>query len=116
MLMEDWEVTRWEIASAVRENFRTKSQRRRTVHNLKKEQVDLFLESARRKLKRALLMQQSPEAQIEEMMRQADLAADQMARIVKESERHIRECQEPAPHAKDSIHKSQPKSMFANSA
>lgn len=83
MLVEDWNVTRVEIAHAVRENFKVKNQRRRSVHNSKKTQkMDLFLESARRKLKRTLLFQKKTSVRVEDMMQQATRAAAHMAEIM----------------------------------
>lgn len=85
MLVEDWQVSRVEIAQAIREIFKTKNRRRTTVQNCmsnKSQKLDLFLESARRKLKRTLLFQKKTSTRVEDMLRQAELAALHMARIV----------------------------------
>jgi hypothetical protein len=82
-LVEDWNVSRVNIAHAVRENFKAKNQRRRSVHNGKKaKKMDLFLESARRKLKRTLLFQKKTSVRVEDMMQQATRAAAHMAEIM----------------------------------
>lgn len=72
MLIEEWNVSRIEIAQAVRETFKVRNQRRRTLNNLTKAQkLDVFLESAQRKLKRTLLFQKRSSSQVQDMMLQA---------------------------------------------
>jgi len=81
-LIQDWHVSRVEIAQAVHETFKTKNQRRRSIHNSSKkttQKLDLFIESARRKLKRTLLFQKRTSVRVEDMMQQASRAAAHMA-------------------------------------
>lgn len=81
-LMLDWGVTYVEIAQAVRETFKVRNQRRRSVHNIGKAQkLDTFLESAQRKLKRTLLFQKRSSSQVQGMMQQAEEAAAFLAKV-----------------------------------
>lgn len=81
-LMEDWNVSYVEIARAVRETFKVRNQRRRSVHNIGKAQkLDTFLESAQRKLKRTLLFQKRSSSQVQCMMQQAEEAAAFLAKV-----------------------------------
>ena len=75
VLTEDWKISPIDITHAVRENSRTKMGRRRTLCNLKKQKVNVFLESARRKLKRAVLFQKRTSSRVEDLMKQAEQAA-----------------------------------------
>lgn len=82
MLIEDWGISRIDIANAVRTTFKIKNQRRRSVNNLDNfQKLDMFFESAQRKLKRTLLFQKRTSSQLQDMMEQAAQASAFMKKI-----------------------------------
>jgi hypothetical protein len=81
ILIEEWLIPRREVTSAIRENIRSKNQRVRTISNLSSERIDKILESAKRKLVRALFFRQKPSAECNKMMEQAGKAAASVERV-----------------------------------
>jgi len=82
MLVREWNTPPQQCARAVRENMKTKSQRRRTIENLGFEKFDTALESARRKIVRTVMFQKRPSKKYDDMMVQADKAAASVAKVV----------------------------------
>jgi len=82
MLVKEWNSPPHLCARAVRENMKTKSQRRRTIENLGLEKFDTALESARRKIVRTITFQKRPSKKYDDMMVQADKAAASVAKVV----------------------------------
>jgi hypothetical protein len=79
--MKEWEIPRRDVAAAVRENVKTKSQRVRTINNFGSEQMDKVVESVKRKFMRTLFFKKRPSTECKEMMEQADKAAAYVARV-----------------------------------
>jgi hypothetical protein len=68
MLKRDWDVTQRQIAEAVRNNVKTKNQRKSTVNNIgKATKVEEFMESAGRKVMRVLKFQKSVGGQVKDL-------------------------------------------------
>lgn len=59
MLRNEWDVSRAEIASAIRDTIKIKNQRRQTVQNLNKDKVEELLEGASKKIFRSLMFKSS---------------------------------------------------------
>jgi hypothetical protein len=88
MLKRDWDVSQRQIAESVRNNIKTKNQRKSTVNNLgKATKMEEFMESVGRKLRRFLTMQRSVGRQVKDLeskmneskrIRQQDLLEIQM--------------------------------------
>ena len=82
MLVKEWNTPPHQCARAIRENMKTKTQRRRTIETLGFEKFDTALESARRKIIRTVTFQKRPSKKYEDMMVQADKAAASVAKLV----------------------------------
>lgn len=68
ILMDEWKVSQALIATAIRTNIKAKNQRRRTVNNLgKMTKLEEVMESAQRKMKRAVTLQRRPSLRVAEM-------------------------------------------------
>ena len=68
MLRREWDVTQRQIADAVRRNIKTKNLRKATVNNLgKATRMEEIMESAQRKIKRAVLFRKPTSAQVRDM-------------------------------------------------
>ena len=68
MLRREWDVTQRQIAEAVRRNIKTKNLRKATVNNLgKASRMEEIMESAQRKIKRAIFFQKPTSQQVREM-------------------------------------------------
>ena len=68
MLRREWDVTQRQIADAVRRNIKTKNLRKATVNNLgKATRMEEIMESAQRKIKRAILFRKPTSAQVRDM-------------------------------------------------
>ncbi len=74
ILMDEWYVSRVDIAAAIRETNQARNQRNWTLHNLKSEARALTIEKARRRFQRVLRFQNSTHSQVQKMMKQAQLA------------------------------------------
>jgi hypothetical protein len=74
ILMDEWYVPRADIAAAIRETNQARNQRNVTLQNLKSEARTLTIEKARRKFQQILRFQKSTQSQVQEMMKQAQLA------------------------------------------
>lgn len=75
-LLAEWGVSSSEMILSTRALNKAKNQRRQTVRNLDKAQrVEEGIESATRKIKRMLTNKKSTRAELEELQRQADIAA-----------------------------------------
>lgn len=72
--MDEWYVSRADIAAAIRETNQARNQRNWTLHNLKSEARALTIEKARRRFQRVLRFQNSTHSQVQKMMKQAQLA------------------------------------------
>lgn len=59
MLRRDWDVSRAEIAAAIRDTIKIKNQRRQTVQNLNKDKVEELFEGASKKIFRSLMFKSS---------------------------------------------------------
>jgi hypothetical protein len=59
MLRKEWDISRNDIAAAIRDTIRIKNQRRQTVQNLNKDKVEELLEGATKKIFRSLLFKSS---------------------------------------------------------
>jgi hypothetical protein len=59
MLRRDWDVSRAEIAAAIRDTVKIKNQRRQTVQNLNKDKVEELFEGASKKIFRSLMFKSS---------------------------------------------------------
>lgn len=69
--MDEWKVSQGQIAAAIRINIKAKNQRRRTVNNLgKMTKIEEIMESAQRKMKRAVTFQRRPSSRVAEMTKQ----------------------------------------------
>jgi hypothetical protein len=89
MLKRDWDVSQRQIAESVRNNIKTKNQRKSTVNNLgKATKMEEFMESVARKVRRFLMMQRSVGRQVKDLeskmneskrIRQQDLLEISMA-------------------------------------
>jgi len=82
MLVKEWNTPPHQCARAIRENMKTKTQRRRTIETLGFEKFDTALESARRKIIRTVTFQKRPSKKYDDMMVQADKAAASVAKVV----------------------------------
>ena len=83
ILNEEWRVPQTQIVAAVRETVKVKQQRRTTVNNLDKNfacRMEVFMESASRKVKRGLLLQKSVRKQAEDLERQSRRASLERSR------------------------------------
>jgi hypothetical protein len=81
MLQREWAVRNRDIVDAVRNNVRIKNNRKATVNNLDKAlKMEIFLESAGRKLKRFVTFQKPVHIQVAEMMKVADAAQRMQSR------------------------------------
>lgn len=81
-LLQEWGVSSHEIVSSTRALNKAKNQRRQTVRNLNKaERLEESIEGATRKLKKVLSLRRSTKTEVEELQRQADLAAAMLRRI-----------------------------------
>jgi hypothetical protein len=75
-LLTDWGVSPTELINSTRALNKAKNQRRQTVRNLDKAQrVEESIESVTRKLKRVLTRKPSTSTEVEELQRQAQIAA-----------------------------------------
>ena len=70
LLRREWEVSRADIASAIRETLKIKHQRRHTVQNLSKEPVEVLMERAAHGIRRSLLFQSSTSQELQRLEQQ----------------------------------------------
>jgi hypothetical protein len=70
MLRTEWDVSRAEIAAAIRETIKIKNQRRQTVQNLSKDKVEEMFENASKKIFRSLMFKSSTTQELDMLNRQ----------------------------------------------
>jgi hypothetical protein len=95
MLRKEWEISRSDIASAIRETLKIKHQRRHTVMNLSKEPVEVLMERAANGIRRSLLFQSSTSQELQRLEQQY-LAAQAAAREAMTQEMLAEEAKEAA--------------------
>jgi hypothetical protein len=75
MLKKEWEVSQGQIAAAVRNNIRIKTQRRSTVSNLDKAtRMEEMMESAGKNVFRGIMFRKSTSKQLEDLEKQHEEA------------------------------------------
>jgi hypothetical protein len=75
MLKKEWEITQPQIAAAVRNNIRIKSQRRSTVSNIgKATKMEEMMESAGKNVLRGMMFRKSTSKQLEDLEKQHEKA------------------------------------------
>jgi hypothetical protein len=99
LLRKEWEVSRADIAAAIRQTLKIKHQRRHTVQNLNKESVDLLMERAANGLRRSLLFQSSTSQELQRLEQQY-LAAQAAARESLSQEMLAEEAKETVPQSR----------------
>jgi hypothetical protein len=96
LLRKEWEVSRSEIAAAIRETLRIKHQRRHTVQNLSKESVEVLMERATQGIRRSLLFQSSTSHELQRLEQQYLAAQAAQANAIMRS---LVTDEEPVPNA-----------------
>lgn len=85
MLRKEWNVSQQQIASAVRQGIRCKSQRRTTLGNLgKTDRIEEMVEGATKQLLRTLFLRKSTSRTIKEMDEKMKLAQQQRIQYIME--------------------------------
>jgi hypothetical protein len=70
MLRKEWDVSRAEIAAAIRDTIKIKNQRRQTVQNLNKDKVEELFEGASKKIFRSLMFKSSTTQELDMLNQQ----------------------------------------------
>ena len=70
MLRREWDVSRAEIAAAIRDTIKVKNQRRQTVQNLNKDKVEEMFEGASKKIFRSLMFKSSSTQELDMLNQQ----------------------------------------------
>jgi hypothetical protein len=91
MLRTEWDVSRAEIAAAIRETIKVKNQRRQTVQNLNKDKVEEIFEGASKKIFRSLLFKSSTTQELDLLNQQYNAVQElrqQEMKLAKEQQQH----------------------------
>ena len=77
MLRKEWDISRADIAAAIRDTIKIKNQRRQTVQNLNKDKVEELFEGASKKIFRSLMFKSSTTSELD-MLNQQYMAVQEL--------------------------------------
>jgi hypothetical protein len=85
MLRKEWDISRAEIAAAIRDTIKIKNQRRQTVQNLNKDKVEEMMENASKKIFRSLLFKSSTSQELQ-LLQQQYMAVEEEQKLLRQQE------------------------------
>jgi hypothetical protein len=103
MLRKEWDISRAEIAAAIRDTIRIKNQRRQTVQNLNKDKVEEMMENASKKIFRSLLFKSSTSQELQLLQKQY-MAVEEEQRLLRQQELQEMQSAELEASNNNSVH------------